>query len=102
YLKASDIYIHFSKKEGLSNALQQAMACGLPMLVKPIEGVQDYILYSDKNCLFANNTEDLASQLNKLLDNDKLRIDLGSQARKLATEKLNVDRIAQEFINFIE
>ncbi|HPN23217.1 MAG TPA: glycosyltransferase family 4 protein, partial [Tenuifilaceae bacterium] len=33
YLKASDIYIHFSKKEGLSNALQQALACGLPMVV---------------------------------------------------------------------
>jgi glycosyltransferase involved in cell wall biosynthesis len=102
YLKASDIYIHFSKKEGLSNALQQAMACGLPMVVRPIEGVPDYILYSDKNCLFANSTENLEGQLNKLLDNSKLRVDLGLQARKLATEKLDVDRIAQEFINFIE
>lgn len=102
YLKASDIYIHFSKKEGLSNALQQAMACGLPMVVKPIEGVPDYILYSNKNCLFANNTEDLERQLNKLLDNDMLRVDLGLQARNLAIEKLDVDRIAHQFINFIE
>ncbi len=102
YIKASDIYIHFSKKEGLSNALQQALACGLPMVVRPIEGVPDYILYSDKNCLFANSTEDLEGQLNKLLDNSKLRVDLGLQARKLAAEKLDVDRVAQEFINFIE
>jgi len=102
YLKASDIYIHFSKKEGLSNALQQAMACGLPMVVKPIEGVPNYILYSDKNCLFANNAEDLERQLNKLLDNDMLRVDLGLQARNLAIEKLDVDRIAHQFINFIE
>ena len=102
YLKASDIYIHFSKKEGLSNALQQALACGLPMVVRPIEGVPDYILYSNKNCLFANSTEDLEEQLNKLLDNSKLRVDLGLQARNLAIEKLDVDRIAQEFVNFIE
>ncbi len=102
YLKASDIYIHFSKKEGLSNALQQALACGLPMVVRPIEGVPDYILYSNKNCLFANSTEDLEEQLNKLFDNSKLRVDLGLQARNLAIEKLDVDRIAQEFINFIE
>lgn len=102
YLKASDIYIHFSKKEGLSNALQQAMACGLPMVVKPTEGVPDYILYSDKNCLFANNTEELEHQVNKLLDNSKLRVDLGLQARNLAIEKLDVDKVAQEFINFIE
>ncbi len=41
YLQIADVYVFLSEREGLPNALIEAMACELPCVVRPIRGVTD-------------------------------------------------------------
>lgn len=56
-MKSSDIFIFPSKREGLSVALMEAMACGLPCIASKIRGNTDLITFYDYGYLFKNNNE---------------------------------------------
>ena len=101
YLKASDIFLHYSFSEGLSNAMLQAMACGLPMVVKPIEGLTDYILHENDNCLFANKWCEITEKINILFANSTFSETLGSNAHKLSLEKFCISNVANNFISSV-
>ena len=44
YYRAADIFVLPSKREGLPNALLEAMACGLPSIVSRLPGVTDSVI----------------------------------------------------------
>jgi glycosyltransferase involved in cell wall biosynthesis len=69
-MKASDIYIHPSFREGLPVSLMEAMACGLPCLASKIRGNTDLIKGPGKNYLFAPNDVDALSKAIKGLSED--------------------------------
>lgn len=48
-MKSCDIFVHPSKREGLSVALMEAMACGLPCIVSKIRGNEDLIMNTKGN-----------------------------------------------------
>lgn len=101
YLNASDIFLHFSSLEGLSNAMLQAMACGLPMIVKPVEGLSNYILYENKNCLFVNNWHEITDKITTLLTNSTFLQILGNNARDTALEKFSISTVTNRFVSRI-
>ena len=43
YYKASDIFTFLSYKEGMPNALLEAMSCGLPCIGANTEGIKEII-----------------------------------------------------------
>lgn len=51
YLRASDIFVLSSEREGLPNALIEAMACGLPVVATEIGGVTDLIVHGESGLL---------------------------------------------------
>lgn len=68
------IFVHPSFREGLSVALMQAMATGLPVVASKIRGNVDLIKDGENGFLLPPNDSDgFAIALDKLLDNKELR-----------------------------
>jgi glycosyltransferase involved in cell wall biosynthesis len=82
-LKVSDIFVIPSRYEGLSIAMIEAMACGLPIVASNAPGLRNYINHYRNGLLFP--TEDykaLAERIQRLANDENLRIRLSHGARE--------------------
>ncbi len=100
YYKAADIFILSSFSEGNSNTLNEAMSSGLPVLTRNIQGCKDY-LDDGVNGLIYSNPSEFTQKLINLLKDGILRHELGSNARLMAIERLNVKNVAERFVEFL-
>jgi glycosyltransferase involved in cell wall biosynthesis len=83
YYHAADIFALPSRSEGLSNALGEAMACGLPAVASALGGALDLIREGESGSLFEpENTEQLCEKLAQLLSMDAQRLQIGVSARQ--------------------
>lgn len=100
-LKASDIFILPSKKEGMSNALLEAMATPLACVVSAIpENVE--LIENRKNGLIfpVGNSEECAEVLEGLLKSQETRDECKSKAQKTVEEKYDIVKIRRELDEF--
>ncbi len=70
----SDLFIHPSNREGLSVALMQAMAVGLPVICSNIRGNID-LIENNVNGILCNpdNVNEFYNAIKGLIDNDALK-----------------------------
>ncbi len=87
YYQKADLFILPSYKEGLSLALLEAMAAGLPVVAVSSEGMQN-ILGNGGILVKKPTANNLASALQKLVSDTQLRRQLSRNAKKIA-EKYN-------------
>jgi glycosyltransferase involved in cell wall biosynthesis len=79
----SDIYITTSEKENRAVTLIEAFAAGLPVLAPRAGGLVQDIQDGKNGYLFEpQNQADFIQKLRKLVENDSLRREMGSQAKK--------------------
>ena len=71
-MKSSDVFVFPSKREGLSVALMEAMACGLPCVAARIRGNTDLIDEGKGGMLFNHGTP-VDSAILKIVSNDEMR-----------------------------
>ena len=85
-LKASDIFILPSRSEGLSLALIEAMAAGLPCVAARVGGIPEVINHRENGLLFERESvEELTGHLVRLIEDRSLRTKIASQASNRAT-----------------
>lgn len=102
YLKASDIFIRPSLSEGMGNSFIEAMAAEIPVIATPVGGIVDFLFDPEKNKdtdptgLFCNvgDPKDIADKILKIVSNDSLRIKMIENAKKIAIEKYDWNKIA--------
>lgn len=95
YLQVSDIYVHPSQVEGLSNSLLEAMACGLPVITYPA-GDAKFFVDNYKNGIIANNFEEFSKYIEILYEDTNLRETLGQHARKTILENFDWNKTAKQ------
>jgi glycosyltransferase involved in cell wall biosynthesis len=98
--RQNDVFISASKMEGMSNAMLEAMASGLPIIATRCEGVDELI---DENGLVIENAnaEEIAKAIKKLIDDPQLRNQMSEAARKQA-EKFTWGQIADQYLKIYE
>ena len=93
YYWASDLFVLPSRTEGFSNALIEAMACGLPVVASDVgdarklvdEGKSGFLVESD-------NYDQLAQSIGSLLKNQRQWPALGDQARTCVIGYADIDQ----------
>jgi len=97
YLKAIDIYVLPSLTETTSLSTTEAMAVGLPVITTRVGRLKEYIK-PNKNGLFfpEKNSYVLKKKLELLINNEKLRNQLGINARKTIIKEFSWERTIKD------
>ncbi len=100
YLNASDLFVLPSRYEGLSNALLEAMACGLPVISTRVGGSRDIIEDGVNGLLVEVDTKDLlCDAMERVLRDRQLAANLGANAKATIEAKHDIRKIANAYIN---
>ncbi|MEM2125341.1 MAG: glycosyltransferase family 4 protein [Candidatus Methanosuratincola sp.] len=100
HFRQADIFILPSRAEGISNALLEAMACGLPVAVSDIPGNLDVVEHEQNGLIFhVEEPDSLAQVLVPLLEGQKLRESLGKAARKTVEKEFSLSVVADRYIS---
>ncbi|MCI0551463.1 MAG: glycosyltransferase family 4 protein [Anaerolineae bacterium] len=83
YYCLMDVFVHASLRDGMPNALLEAMACEKPVIATPIGGMLD-VVKDGENGIFVpvNDGDALANAINEILNNPELQSRLGKAARQ--------------------
>ncbi len=98
YLQASDIFVLPSRREGLPNALLEAMACGLPCIASDLDSVQEVMLPGTGLIFERGNANALAEHLISLAADQEKRHSLGAAARERVERDFSLDAIADRYV----
>ena len=93
YLKASDIFVFPSQREGMPNVVLEAMASKLPVVLTPFIGLSAEFGQAGREYLLTErNAEGLANTLALLLKDKNLRAELGANANNWTRSHLDIDQ----------
>lgn len=96
WLQAADLFVLPSIWEGLSNALLEALACGLPIVSTPVSGSEDIFAAADVGTLVADSEPaSIASGLAGLLADAARREHCGAAARAIILERYSLASVAE-------
>jgi len=102
YMSISDIFIHSSKGEGCSNAILEAMACGLAVIATATGGTPEVV---DKNSGLLFRYRDKNGLVNclELLLNDTQKVkEFGRQAKEKAIKMFSMNSMLERYCGIIE
>ena len=95
-LRAADVYLSFSQSEGMSNAMLEAMACGLPVLATRGPGIDALVRPGETGELLPPDDTTAAARTLRAWASRPRRIERMSRAaRRRAVEDFSFDRVAR-------
>ena len=98
-MAASDIFVLPSYREGFGSVIIEAASCGLPSIGSNIYGLSDAIKDKETGFLVPVRSSKLLEEaMLKLANNDKLRNEMGSNARNRALNHFSQDNITLEIL----
>src|SRR3989344_6333752 len=95
YYLSADIFILPSYGEGTSNALLEALSCGLPVVAYPA-GATPYLIKENINGFVVNNKERFIEKIDLLAKNKKLRNNISKNNRKFILENFDWNKTSKE------
>jgi len=103
YLNAADIFVLPSIAEGMSIALLEAMAAGLPVVASRVSGTVDVIEHGRNGLLFEpGDVEGLVGCISSLIELPEQRTELGRKARETVEQQFSLDKTADAYVDLYE
>ena len=94
--RQSDIFVSATMQEGMSNAMLEAMASGLPIVTTACEGIEELI--ADNGIVVGQpGAQAIADAVKSIVDNDQLYSRMCAQARTRA-EQFNWKNVADQYL----
>jgi len=101
-LKISDIFVLPTMFEGMSNAIMEAMACGLPIVTTDIPENRELIENAQTGILIPpKNSETIYAAIKALLKNREFGKKLSSDAKLFVEKNLALNKIADRWNFFL-
>lgn len=94
-LDALDVFVLTSDQEGLSNAMLEAMAFGIPIVSTPVSGAAEAMLPDLEGrvpgLITSFDDDSIAESVSSLLSDTEKRMTMGAAAGKIAQTRFSVD-----------
>lgn len=97
FYNQADVFVLTSLNEGMSNAMLEALASGLPIITTLTGGAQE-LVQEGVNGFFikTKDSKDLAKKMERILSNPELCEKMGEESRKIA-EKMSWKNVAEKY-----
>lgn len=100
YLNCADVFVLPTLNEGCSNAIIEAMACGLPIISSNLPFNTDLLNKSNSILVNPNDINEISTSIKFLKDNEKIRKEMALKA--IETSKgLTISKRAENILKFI-
>jgi UDP-glucose:(heptosyl)LPS alpha-1,3-glucosyltransferase len=100
-MKAADALVLPSRFESWGLVGLEAMACGVPALMKPTGGVSDYLTDGENGAYIEQDPSQIALKIKELLDNPALLQRMRDAGRKTA-ERFSWESIAKRYLELVK
>ncbi len=98
-LRNSHVYVSSSRTEGMSNALLEGLASGLPLVATRVGGADDTVEDGVNGLLVDDgDAAALASALREVLADDGKRRAMGAASRRMAVERFALETIVDKYL----
>jgi len=99
-MNCCDIGVLASFTEGISNAILELMALGKPVVVSGGGGSSELVINGKNGFLIPSKDSDLLAQkIGLLLNDDKVRIEMGINAKQSVANNFSIDLMIRKFYN---
>lgn len=99
----ANIVVLPSYREGLPKVLIEAAACGRAIVTTDVPGCKDAIEQNITGLLCkVKDSKSLASMIEKLIMNEKLRNSMGKEGRKLAEKEFDINKVVEKHFDIYE
>jgi len=103
YLKAFDVFVLPSVKEGFPWVILEAMSAEIPVIATNVGAVPEIIQDGENGLLIdPGKTEQIVEAIEKLSKDKELRDKLVIRARKTVEEKFNLNQMTNEFVKLFD
>ncbi len=93
YMTASDVLVLPSESEGLPGCVQEAMACGVPVVASNVGGLPD-IIKNETTGFLINDESEMETSLRLLMSSPQLAATIGRNALEFARSNLSLEKVA--------
>ena len=101
YYQAADIFTYATRADTFPTTVIEALACGLPVIGTNIGGIPEQVTEKLTGMLYKEKDhQDLAEKIEFLLQNRKIREEMGENAHRFAKKHFDVKKQVAEYIDF--